>query len=318
MIQIFKIQNKTGAYVELSNYGATLVSVVVPDRTGKLDNVILSYDKAEDYTSDKYYLGSTVGRFANRISNAGFELNGKTYQLDKNDGRNSNHGGFNGFNSQVFDYKVNLQSIEFHYLSKDKEGGFPGNLDIIVIYTFSEDNVLTIEYKAVSDELTVFNPTNHAYFNLSGRKQDILNHELHIPSDKYLESDNEFLPTGKIVSVSDSAFDFRNGKTFSEMMPLKSEIIRGYNTYFIGKSDDEIKWLASLKENILGRQVDVYSTMPGIQVYTGDYLAEPFFPFAGVAMEAQFYPDTPNHAGFPSCILFPGEEVKHVIQYHFK
>jgi len=318
MIQIFRIQNKSGAYIEVSNYGATLVSVVTPDKSGELENIILSYNNPEDYYSDKYYLGSTIGRFANRISNARFELDGKMFFLDENDGKNSNHGGFNGFNSKVFGYQINDHSIEFSYFSKDGEGGFPGNLQIYVTYSFSEDNVVTIEYRAISDKLTIFNPTNHAYFNLSGKGKNILDHELKVYADKYLESDEQFLPTGRILDMSDSPYDFREYNTFSELMPLKNEIIKGYNTYFIANSTDACKLLASLKEKRSGRQVDIYSTMPGIQVYTGDYLSDPFIPFAGVALEAQFYPDTLNHSDFPSCVLYPDKEIRHIIKYCMK
>lgn len=306
-IILLKLQNSNGAYVEVCNYGATLVSVVVPDRQGKLDNIVLRYNQIEDYLSDKFYLGSTVGRFANRIANARFELTGKTYFLDKNDGSNTNHGGFTGFNSRIFDYQTNDNKLIFTYRSADEEGGFPGNLFLSVCYSFSDDNKLLIEYKAVSDKETPFNPTNHAYFNLGGGRENILNHELKIHAEQYLETNNEYIPTGKILPLSGSAFDFRNYK----------KLFPAINTYFINDSVETIKHLASVRELTSGRRVDIYSSMPGIQVYTGDFLAKPFYPLAGIALEAQFYPDFLNHKHFPSCTICPGIEIKHCILFQF-
>ncbi|NDW08586.1 aldose epimerase family protein [Dysgonomonas sp. 520] len=310
-IFLFRIQNESGAYVEVLNYGATLVSFVVPDKSGNLENIILNYNNIEDYFTDNSYIGSTVGRFANRIGGAQFELNGIKYSLDRNDGNNCNHGGYSGFNSKVFDWKVENEKLILSCESLDGEGGFPGNLKFSVIYSFSAENSLYIEYKAVSDTETVFNPTNHAYFNLSAGRENILNHELKVFSESYLETDDEFIPTGKVLPIGGSAFDFRRGRRISEMMPLKTEILQGYNTYFIGNSDKQVlKHLASLSEEESGRYVDVYSTMPGVQVYTGDYLPE---PFTGVCLEAQFYPDGPNHPHFETCMLKPDTETVQII-----
>ena len=314
-IVLLKLQNASGACIEVCNYGATLVSMYVPGRQGKLENIVLRYNRIEDYLSDKFYTGSTIGRFANRIARAQFQLNGKKYLLDKNDGNNSNHGGFQGFHSRIFDYREENGTIVFSYFSRDGEGGFPGNLQLKVIYTFSNKNELSIEYRAISDQETFFNPTNHAYFNLSGGKTTILDHELKVYADCYLETGNEFLPTGKILPLANSAFDFRDYRKIADLMPLKKEILPGYNTYFISNSKEELKLLASLRDPLSGRCLKVYATMPGIQVYTGDYLAEPFYPFAGIALEAQYYPDSPNHRHFPSCVLRPDKEARRLIQF---
>lgn len=315
-IVLLKLQNAGGAYIEVCNYGATLVSMVVPDRHGKLGNMVLRYNRIEDYLSDKFYLGSAVGRFANRIAKAQFQLNGKIYLLDKNDGNNSNHGGFAGFNSRLFDYEEKSGKIVFSYFSPDGEGGFPGNMHLTIIYSFSDDNELTVEYRAISDRETVFSPTCHAYFNLSAGKNTILDHELKVLADDYLETDSEFIPTGKILPVAHSAFDFRDFQKISALMPLKNEILAGYNTCFIAASkSDSTKLLASLREPDSGRCLDVYASLPAIQVYTGDYLSAPFHPFDGIALEAQFYPDAPNRAHFPSCLISPGKEAKHVIKF---
>ena len=311
---LFRIQNKQGCYVEILNFGATLVSIVVPDKKGNLENIILRYDNIADYLTDSFYLGCTVGRFANRIGGAKFTLNGKTYFLDKNDGNNSNHGGFNGFNSKIFDYEIQDDKLILSCESEDGEGGFPGNIKFTVTYSFTDNNELHIEFDAISDMETIFNPTNHAYFNLSEKKETILNHKLKVFSDSYLETNDEFIPTGKINSISyNPAFDFRDYQEISGLMPLKNEIIEGYNTYFISKFNNKIKQLASLTESESGITVDIYSSMSGVQIYTGDYLSEPHQPFAGICLEAQFFPDSPNHPNFETCILKPDEEVTHSI-----
>ena len=313
-IVLFRLENKPDVYAEITNYGATLVSLAVAGKSGQPDNIILGYDNIEDYLTDSFYLGSTVGRFANRIAGAGFTLNGKTYFLDKNDGNNSNHGGFNGFNTKVFDYEIRDDKLILSCESKDGEGGFPGNILFTVTYSFAGNDELSIEFSVVSDMETIFNPTNHAYFNLSGKKETVLNHKLKVFSDSYVETNDEFIPTGKINSLHDNpAFDFRDYRGISELMPLKNEIIQGYNTYFISNSNKKIKLLASLADSESGRQVDIYSSMPGVQIYTGDYLTEPHQPFAGICLEAQFYPDGINHSNFETCILKPEEEVKHHI-----
>jgi len=318
-IVVFKIQNNSGAYVEVINSGATLVSAVAPDKSGQLENVILNYKNVEDYLTDSFYLGSTVGRFANRIAKAQFKINEQTYYLDKNDGNNSNHGGFNGFNSRLFDYEIRDNKVIFSYESADGEGGFPGKLLFSVAYSFSDNNELDIEYKAVSDKASMFNPTNHAYFDLSAGKVNPLECELKVFADSYLESNDEFLPTGKILPLANTPFDFSSGRKISELMPLKNEIIKGYNTFFIGKETKPglSRLLASLKDNYSGRILEVYSDMPGIQFYTGDYLSAPFAPFGGLCLEAQFYPDAPNQSHFPSCLLSPNQEVTYCIKYKF-
>jgi aldose 1-epimerase len=301
-LQLFRLTNATGAYVELLNLGATLVSWFVPNKEGKLENIILTYPKLEDYVANPYYLGSTIGRFANRITKAQFTLAGKTVYLDKNDGENCNHGGVDGFQSKIFDAN-NLQDnqVVFTYISPDGEGGFPGKVRLTVSYTFTDHNALCIVYNVLSDKDTVFNPTNHAYFNLSGKGGTICNHKLNVFADKYLVTDAAFLPTGEIRPLSEGSFDFNT--------------LQAYNTYFISNDKYVVKNLATLSEATSGRSLTVCSSMPGIQVYTGDYLKEPFEPCAGIALEAQGYPDAVNHNHFPSCRIEAGEEKVYAIQY---
>lgn len=314
-IVLFRLSNARGSYAEVCNYGATLISLVVADATGEMNNIILNYPDIEDYFADTNYIGSTIGRFANRIANAGFELDGKTYLLDKNDGENSNHGGYKGFNSRVFSYEVKDDHLILSYLSEDGEGGFPGTLSFSVSYSFSDDNQLKIEYKAGTDKKTVFNPTCHAYFNLSGENELILSHELKVYADYYLETKDDFIPTGVMTPVKNSAFDFNEFREIQSLMPLKNEVLPGYNTYFIGNQKTTMKQLASLRERKSGITVDVFSTMPGLQIYTGDYLSKPHRPLSGICLEAQFFPDGPNKAHFETCILNAGEMVKHSIYF---
>jgi len=315
-IALFRISNASGAYAELTNIGASIVSVVVPDKKGILSNVVLRYNKLEDYLTDTFYLGGTIGRISNRISDACFTMDGRVYHLDKNDGKNSNHGGYNGLNKKIFNYHINNESVTFHTESPDREGGFPGNLKLRVTYSFSDNNDLQIEYKAISDKRTPVHFTNHAYFNLSGTKNTILDNQLKVNAEGYLETDNEFLPTGQILDIKNSAFDFTDYKAIHEMASLKKDNLEGYNAYFIKKDNKEA--LGSVKDITSGRVLDVYSTMPGILFYTGDFLSNQFLPFQGLCMEAQYYPDAMNHTDFASNILEPNEEKTDIITYSFR
>lgn len=317
---VLRLTNNSGAYVEALSYGATLVSVVVPDRYGCLENVALSYPSVQDYLTDDCYLGSTVGRFANRISGARFTLNGQTFFLDKNDGENSNHGGFAGFSKKMFTCRESAGSIIFAAHSADGEGGFPGNVSVEVAYSFNNSNELLIAYRLTSDKDTVVNLTNHAYFNLCPRVKSILAHELMVDADRYLEFDERFLPTGSLLPVARSDFDFSRYRSIGEMMRRKREPhIRGYNAYFAGRCADKkgMRRLASLREGASGRQLEVYATAPGVQLYTGDYLHGAHQPFAGLCLEAQGYPDAPNHPHFPSCVLLANQEYRQAIRYRF-
>ncbi|WP_165022900.1 aldose epimerase family protein [Dysgonomonas sp. ZJ279] len=313
---LLRLTNTSGSYIEISNYGASIVSIVVPNKEGVGKNVILSYNNLEDYFCDMFYLGSTIGRYANRISNGRFTLNGQTYQTDRNDGQNSNHGGYNGFNTKIFDYRINENNVIFYIESPDGEGGFSGNLKLSVTYFFSDNNELSIEYKALSDKATPVNFTNHSYFNLNIQNNDILDHELQVNATQYLEMNDEFLPIGKICSVTNSAFDFREYKPIGKMAQLKKDNLKGYNAYFI-KDPDTATPIASLREKVSGRIVDVYTSMPGIQIYTGDFLEGNFVPFGGICLEAQYHPDGVNHPCFETNILTANEEKSDFIRFKF-
>lgn len=315
-IALFRISNVSGAYIELTNIGASIVSIVVPDKKGVLSNVVLRYDNLEDYLTGNFYLGNTVGRVSNRISNARFTMDAIVYNMDKNDGENSNHGGYNGLNKKIFSYHINNESVVFYIESPDGEGGFPGNLKLRITYSFSENNELQIEYSAVSDKRTPASFTNHTYFNLSANKDNILNHQLRVNAQKYLEADAEFLPTGRISGIEGTAFDFGDYKIIQKMALLKEDNLDGYNVYFI--KQDNKKALGSVKDTISGRVLDVCSTMPGVLFYTGDFLSGQFLPFQGLCLEAQYYPDAMNHTDFTRNILEPGKEKKDTIIYSFR
>lgn len=315
-IQLFRLINERGCRVEIIGYGATIKSINVPDENGKMDNIVLGYETFEDYLAGTSYLGATIGRFANRISNASFGMDGKLYSLDKNDGRNCNHGGFSGFDKKVFKCEVEEGQLSMVAESSHGEAGFPGNIALSVTYRLTDKNELFIDYRVSTDQKTPVNITNHAYFNLSG-EETILNHRLKIESDRVLESDHDFLPTGTAMDVRNSpGFDFREFNGVGEAMNLKNEKIKGYNSYFIAREDNNVlKKLATLKSDKKSRSVEIFSTMPGIMVYTGDYLSGLHRPFSGISLEAHYYPDSPNWPHFPQGIYAVGNRWKETILY---
>jgi len=312
VIHLFKIENASGAYVELTNYGATLVSVNVPDKDGKIGNVILGYPSIDGYLNDTCYIGSTIGRFANRIANAKFELNGVSYQLENNDGANNNHSGSSGFNYKVFGYTITGDELIFDILSEDGDGGFPGNLNLKVSYKWTEENELLIAYYAVTDKTTIVNFTNHAYFNLNPKAGNILNHQLTINADNILKATADHIPTGLIAPAGNLAFD-------------KQKVHDGINTCYVLNLQAEQAPACILSEEISGRMMTVFTTYPGVMLYTGDYLnsntpgsnGKNHEPFDGLCLECQFFPDSPNHSYFPSTVLNPGETYQHNITYKF-
>ncbi|MEA4917692.1 aldose epimerase family protein [Proteiniphilum sp.] len=227
---LFRLINKRGVFVEIISYGAIIKSMNLPQEDGVCGNIILGYDRLEEYVSDKNYLGATIGRYANRISNASFMMDGASYLLDKNDGLNCNHGGFSGFHKKIFDHKIEDEKLVLSVDSVDGEGGFPGNITLTVTYQLTDQNELFIGYHASTDRKTPVNITNHAYFNLSG-DETIWDHQLKIESDRMLESNDNFIPTGTYIDIKNNpGFDFREFKTIRENMSLKKEKIEGYNS----------------------------------------------------------------------------------------
>lgn len=322
-VYLFKITNASGAFVELTNYGAGIVSIMVPDRRKKFGHVVLGFDNLQAYLDDTCYMGSSIGRFANRISNASFRLKHTQFTLEENESQNSNHSGSSGYHSRVFDFATKPNALTFSLLSEDGDGGYPGSLKLNVTYEWTEKNQLKIRYEAFSDKETIANFTNHAYFNLSGEKENILNHCLTLHAKKILETTKEHLPTGRILDAGPSSF--RDDRIAEK---IKAGI--GFNHYYIlGEAENsslgKLGLAAILDHHQTGRRLKVYTSYPGLIFYTGDYLQsvhsgkafEPYHPFDGLCLECQFYPDAPNHPAFPPAILKAGERYDQQIVYEF-
>ena len=319
-IYLFKLVNDSGAYVELSNYGATIVSIVVPDRNDNLISVALGFPSFEGYGQDESYIGSTIGRFANRIGGGSFVLNGKRFSLDRNDGQNSNHSGKAGFHAKVFSFQTGTDTITFWLSSSDGEGGFPGNVQFEVKYSWNNENELSIVYTATTDQTTVMNFTNHAYFNLEG-EGNILDHNLTVFADTMLEADSSYIPTGTIRKA-----DVASGVEKSIQERIKINGGSGLNSYYLFNTQrNNHEMVCQLKNETSGIQLRVFTSLPGVQLYSGDYLmskhaghnGKPYKSLQGLCLECQFPPDSPNHANFLSTVVDAGSEFNHYILYKF-
>lgn len=319
-VYLFRISNAYGHYVELTNYGATLVNVEVPDKDGKLGSVILGYDGLQGYVNDTYYIGSTIGRVANRIGNASFTIDGNECHAEKNDGENSNHGGFAGYHQRVFNFELSNDAVYMTLVDEDGTGGYPGTLNLKVTFTWNDDNELYIGYEAETDKPTIASFTNHAYFNLSDSNSLITDHRLNISSGWYLENDKNNLPTGKIFIDTDG---FINGRRVGEILDTARPIESGLNRYFTFLDQNTERAQAELYDTATGRELKVYTSYPGIMVYTAQYLntigrgKHAYKPFAAVCLECQHYPDGINHQYFPSAILKPGQQYNEFIKFSF-
>lgn len=316
----------------LSSIGAGIVGVWVPDKDGKLDDVVLGYNKHDSYVADGPCAGKVPGRFANRIALGHFTLDGKEYSLAVNNGPNALHGGPTGFQNRVWESRVvSDNSVEFKYASADGEEGYPGNLTATATYTWDDDNKLTLRLRAVTDAATVVNLTNHAYFNLDGEASgSVLGQELKLRASRYLPTDATQIPTGELAPVEGTPMDFREFKALgrdinADFEPLK--IGKGYDHCWV--LDDyrkgELRPAATLRSDRTGRVLEVSTTQPGVQVYTGNWLKGcpesishgHYDDYAGVALECQNFPDAPNKPGFPSATLRPGEEYDETIEFKF-
>ena len=329
-VYLVTISHSSGACIKIMNYGATWVSALIPDINGTLADVLLGYSTLEGYLSDTNCMGSTVGRFANRINHARFILHDQTYLLDKNDGDNNIHGGFTGFHHQVFDYEQTGDAVVFTYHSPDGEGGFPGNVTVKITYSFSDDLKVRIHYRATTDKDTYLNLTNHAYFNLSG-DENILNHQLQISSDKILDTNDWFIPTGEYKPVEGTPFDFKVMKAVGENIHEQNlQLIRnrGYNHCYPLEFQVLKKQqlpAATLSDPTSHRQLKLFTTLPSVLIYTAGFLksvlpgksGKKHHPFEGICLEAQFYPDSPNHPYFPTCLIQKNEVYHHEIEFHF-
>lgn len=328
--ELITLKNDKGVTISISSYGAIITSVLAPDKNGNIENIVCGFNKLEDYLDEKYqssypYFGCICGRVANRIAKGKFTLEGKDYQVAVNNGPNHLHGGIIGFDRKNWHHEIlqseNKVGVLLSYISPDGEENYPGNLEVTCLYSLNNDNELIIDYHANADKTTIVNLTNHSYFNLSGGKEKILNHELLLPSTTYTELD-DMIPTGKILSVADTPFDFRIFKTLGQDI---DQLENGYDlNYVLDNNSGRLMFAGSLRELNSGRQVEVYTTQPGIQLYTGYWIPELeinrekcFGRYSGVALETQHYPDSINHPGFPSVILKPGENFHEQTVYKF-
>ena len=334
-VDLYTLTNKNGVEVAISTYGGAVVSLKVPDRNGKLADVVLGYDSLDGYVNDKSYFGAIIGRYGNRIGHARFTLDGKTYTLAKNNGENSLHGGIKGFNKAVWTAKETPspdgQALELTYLSKDGEEGFPGILHVRVIYTLTDSNELKIGYSATTDKKTVVNLTNHSYFNLAGAGSgDILGHILMIEADKFTPVDSGLIPTGELRDVAGTPFDFRKPTAIGARINADDEQIKlggGYDHNFVLRRNpgDPISLAARVMEPKTGRVLEVWTDQPGVQFYTGNFLDGSAKGKGGLAytkrsafcLETQHFPDSPNQPKFPSVVLSPGERYHTTTIYKF-
>jgi len=315
-VYLFTLTNSNGLMAKITNYGGIIVEFQTPDRYGKNENIVLGLDRLEDYLAGHPAFGCIVGRYANRISDAKFTLDGVEYSLAANSGRNHIHGGRENFDKKVWDAKTssdkNSATLSLTYLSADGEEGYPGNLSVKVDYVLNNDNELQIHYTAKTDKPTVLNLTNHSYFNLTNCKENILNHQVRVYADTYLRVDNDNIPTGEIIKVEDTPYDLRQWTTIGDRIPDRLRIFD--NCYPVNRTSNEPVLAAELYEPNSGRLLQTFTTEPSVQFYTGGSVSgrnsrnsDTQGRLMGACFEAQHYPDSPNKPDFPSTILRPDE-----------
>jgi aldose 1-epimerase len=327
---LYTLSNKSGMQVVISDFGGTVVSIKVPDRHGKIGDVVLGYDNLAGYQEGTASFGATVGRYANRIGGAKFSLDGKEYALEKNNGENHLHGGFNKvlWDAQPATGKAG-PSLKIHYLSKDGEENFPGNLSVTVVFTLTDANELKIDYTAATDKKTVLNLTNHSYFNLK-ESGNILDHQLTLKASRFTPVDAGMIPTGELRPVVGTPFDFRQPTAIGARIEQDDEQLKlghGYDHNWVLDTGmkAEPSLAAILYEPTTGRVVEAWTTEPGIQVYTGNFLGgtppgkggKTYEPRFAVCLETQHFPDSPNHPDFPTTTLVPGKEFHSTTIYKF-
>lgn len=325
----YTLKNKSGAYVELGSVGAAIVGIYVPDKDGKLENVILSYPDALSYFGDGPCAGKCPGRFANRIARGRFTLNGKEYTLPINNAQNHLHGGPEGFQNKVWDSRIEGDAVEFMYWSEDGEAGYPGALKVVAHYEWSEENELKLSFTAECDAPTVVNLTNHVYFNLNA-EGSCLGHYLKLNASEYLPTYDDLIPVGDSEPVAGTPMDFTVAKTLGQDIkaPFSAlEYGKGYDNCYIidGAIDGQLETAAELYAPESGRFLEVVTTQPGVQIYTGNWLdgcpagpdGKVWHDYDAVAIECQHFPDSPNEPDYPSTELNPGEVFEQSIIWAF-
>lgn len=331
-IKLYTIKGKGGVIAKVTNLGAILVSLIVPDKDGKADDIVLGFDKGEDYYGNPSFFGATVGPCANRIGNAKYEIDGVGYTLDVNDnGRNNLHSHYeNGYHKRIWEVLEDDNSVTFT-IEDPGTLGFPGNKKMSVTYTVTDKNELELHYHGTSDANTILNPTNHSYFNLDGFKAgSITGHRIQLEADEFTPTDNESIPSGEIASVKGTPMDLTSAITISDHIDDDYEQLKfagGYDHNFcIRDYDGKMRKAATVWAEKSSRVIEVYTDLPGIQFYAGNFIAEGqvgkegavFNKRYGLCLETQFYPDAINHANFPSPVFGPGRELDTTTVYAFK
>ncbi len=331
VVKKITLRNAAGATARLTSYGAMLIGLDVPDRQGKLDDVVLGFDSFAPYLAGHPFFGNTTGRYANRIAKAKFSIDGTSYTLAANNGENHLHGGPKGLDKQVWDVETmqtaDGESARFHHRSPDGAEGYPGNLDITVTYTLTRANELQIDYEATTDKPTVINLTNHSYFNLKGAGNgDVLGHVLKLNAARYTPGDDGLIPTGEIVPVAGTALDFRTPLAIGDRWDLLPEKLKGYDHNFVLNdwAPGRLVPCADLYEPTTGRRMRVRTTEPGVQVYTAIHLkgvkgkgGKVYNPAGAVCLETQHFPDSPNKPHFPTTVLRPQATFRSTTIYGF-
>jgi aldose 1-epimerase len=333
-VDLYTLTNAAGMEVAITNSGGVVVSIKAPDRNGKFADVVLGFDNFDAYLNNTPFFGALVGRYGNRIANARFTLDGHDYHLAPNDNGNSLHGGLKGFDKRVWQAKdattKEVPALELAYLSKDGEEGYPGSLSVTVTYSLTPKNELKIDYAASTDKDTVLNLTNHSYFNLAGQGEgDILSHLMTINADRFTPVDATLIPTGELKSVAGTPLDFRKPTAIGARIDANDPQIkfgRGYDHNFVlNRKDGGLILAARVTEPSSGRVLEVLTTQPGLQFYTGNFLDVTVHGKAGkvyprrsaFCMETQHFPDSPNHPDFPTTILKPGEHFQSTTVFRF-
>lgn len=331
-VDLYTLRNPKGVEARICNYGGIVVSLTVPDRQGRFGDVVLGYDNVEAYVKNNPFFGCLVGRYANRIAGGQFTLEGRTYTLARNNGPNHLHGGIKGFDKQVWEARIvgSFQgpALELRYVSRDGEEGYPGTLNVTAVYTLTEDNGLRLDYTATTDKTTVLNLSQHSYFNLAG-KGDVLDHEMMIAADRFAVVDATLIPTGELRPVAGTPLDFREPRKIGERINDPYEQIQlgnGYDhCYVFNKPPGKLALAARVHEPTSGRVLEVLTTEPGVQFYTGNFLNGSIAGKGGwvyqrrngFCLEPQHLPDSPNQPAFPSTVLKPGEEFRSTIIFRF-
>jgi aldose 1-epimerase len=332
-VQLYTLMNSSGVKARIMTYGGILVSLDVPDKDGNLGDVVLGYDNLADYVENNPYFGALVGRYGNRIGKGKFTLDGKEYTLAVNNGENHLHGGLKGFDKVVWKGSPvkggDYVGVKLTYLSKDGEEGYPGNLNCTVVYTLNENNEFKIDYSATTDKATVVNLTHHSYFNLTECKRDILDHQMMLNADKFTPVDEGLIPTGELRNVSGTVMDFTKATAIGARIDSDYEQIKfggGYDhNWVLNKSGEGMTLAARVSEPTTGRVMEVLTTEPGIQFYSGNFLDGTITGKDGIVykyrygfcLETQHFPDSPNKPEFPSVVLRPGEKYSHTTIYRF-